>query len=283
MNRNIWLIIIIILLLLIFIYFQHYKYRENFKTNILDIKGISKKKCAICYFGMTRSTRYVYKSHYDYIFNVLEKYNISFDIYLHTWKTKNQLQRIWEKEIPIRIVDDEYKLLKPNKYKIDFQETYLDRIDFNKYFYKDVYDTIGHNIKGEWLPRLVKNHICALESQKRVLQLVTSSNTRYDYIMFVRPDVLIETKIPIKTVVSKLDTVPNAIIIPNFAHNEGYNDRFAIMNYKYANLYANRGDNIISYRKKHGRIVSEKYTKFICDQYFKPFFIKFNFNIIRPK
>lgn len=282
MNQHLCLILLLTYLLL-FIYQKYYiKYLENLKTNIQDRKR-SSKRCAICYFGMTRSSRYVYQSHHKYIFNVLKKNNICFDIFLHTWKTKNKLQKIWDKDIPIKIDDNEYKFLNPNKYKIDSQEMYLNSIDFSNYFYKDIYNTVGHNKTGEWLPGLVQNHLCALESQKRVLDIVNKSTKKYDYVMFVRPDVLIKNKIPIRRVVSKLKMFPNAIIIPNFAHNEGYNDRFGIMNYDYAWLYANRGDNIINYRKKHGRIVSEKYTKFICDKHFKPFFIKFNFEIIRPK
>ena len=65
-------------------------------------------------------------------------------------------------------------------------------------------------------------------------------------------------------------------------HFEGVNDRFAVMNYKYANHYAYRIKELANYRKKHGRIVSEKYTKFIVNKYFKKILINFSFKIIRP-
>ena len=52
---------------------------------------------------------------------------------------------------------------------------------------------------------------------------------------------------------------------------------------KYASEYANRINYLSTYRKNYGRIVSEKYTKFIVDKYYKPLFVTFNFDLIRPK
>ena len=46
--------------------------------------------------------------------------------------------------------------------------------------------------------------------------------------------------------------------------------------------YAYRIDEIIDFRKNQGRIVSEKYAKFIIDKYFEQVhFIDFHFEIIR--
>ena len=97
--------------------------------------------------------------------------------------------------------------------------------------------------------------------------------------MVLRPDVLIMNKFPI----NKLKLLKeNEILIPNFAHNEGVNDRFAVMNYKYAKYYIDRIHELANYRKKYGRIVSEKYTKYIVNKYFKIKLIQFNFDMIRP-
>jgi hypothetical protein len=55
------------------------------------------------------------------------------------------------------------------------------------------------------------------------------------------------------------------------------------MNYKNALIYGKRIDELAEYRKSNGRIVSEKYVKFIVNKYKIPVnLIDFNFNIIRP-
>ena len=71
---------------------------------------------AICYWGMTRSTRFVYKSHEEKLFNVLKKDGINFDVYIHTWKTDKNI--IFGREVETPIDNEEYKLLNPTEYKI---------------------------------------------------------------------------------------------------------------------------------------------------------------------
>ena len=70
---------------------------------------------AIVYFGLTRSTKKVYKSHYDNIFNHLKANNYTYKTFMHTWKTKNNQQKIWCKTIKQEIDYNEYKLLNPYK------------------------------------------------------------------------------------------------------------------------------------------------------------------------
>ena len=38
-----------------------------------------------------------------------------------------------------------------------------------------------NNQRGEWIPQLLRNHLCALESLKRVYELVDSNENNYDY------------------------------------------------------------------------------------------------------
>ena len=49
---------------------------------------------AIVYFGLTRSTKKVYKSHIDNIFNQLKHYNLNYKTFMHTWKTNDNKQRV---------------------------------------------------------------------------------------------------------------------------------------------------------------------------------------------
>jgi hypothetical protein len=173
-------------------------------------------------------------------------------------------------------------LLSPDYYKIDSQDDFLNNVNMDNYFYKDAWDKKGNSREGEWLVGLVRNHICALESMKRGIEMVEGcmiNGDTFKYIMFIRPDIEIKTTLPLNDILSNQDK----IIIANFEHYEGYNDRFAIMNYNNACIYGKRIDELADFRKVSGRIVSEKYVKYIIDKYnLQVNFINFNFDIIRP-
>lgn len=237
---------------------------------------------AILYFGLTRSVKKTHESHKQHIFNVLKAWNLSFKTFLHTWKTKDDLQNVWETVIPQKIDYSEHLLLSPDDYKIDSEDEFLDSINMDNYFYKDVWDKIGHSVSGEWLPKMVSNHLCMLESQKRAMKMVNeciSRGDKFKYIMFVRPDITIHNDLPVCEIFSN----SNCIHIPNHNHHEGYNDQFAILAYEHALVYGNRIDEIAEFRKHHGRIVGEKYCKFIIDKYIKNVNqIPFNYSITRP-
>jgi hypothetical protein len=236
-------------------------------------------KIAICYWGLTRSTNKVYPSHYEYLFHVLENNNIKYDVYIHTWHL-NSKQRVWQTEIDVPVDYNEYKLLNPSYYQIDDQDTFTNALDFNNYFYQPVWNAKGDTLDGEWLPKLVLNHLCALESQKRVTHMVIENQEPYDLIMYIRPDALLLTPFPVASLQNLKD---GDILIPNFDHCEGYNDRFAVLTYNTAPIYAKRIDGIIDFRRTQGRIVSEKYVKYICDiNFLKVIFIDFTFKLIRP-
>lgn len=234
-------------------------------------------KIAICYFGLTRSTKKVYKSHIDNFFNVLKNHGCQYEVFMHTWETEEPL--IWEQKSPLPIDYEEYKLLTPNYYQIDKQTDFLNLINFSDYFYEHLYKIYGGDTPHEWRPLLIRNHLCALESQKRVTDMVLNSNKIYDLVIYVRPDVMINNVFDIKF----LSLNKTSISIPDCDHYEGYNDRFAIVNFNECSNYGKRIDEIIEFRKKHGRIVSEKYVKYIINKYYTQInFINFKFTIIRP-
>lgn len=235
-------------------------------------------KIAICYWGMTRSTKLVYKSHFINLFNIFKNNNIDYTVFIHTWKTVDNKNIIWENVSSIPVDYEEYKLLQPNYYKIEEQSLFTDQINFSDYFNKELYDKYGGDTPHEWRPQLIMNHLCSLESQKRVYEMVNNSSEEFDFIMFIRPDVRIDNNFDVNILNKDFD-----IIIPSYDHYEGYNDRFAILPFKKSSNYACRIDEIIDFRKNHGRIVSEKYVKFIINKYYKKLsFIKFYMKIIRP-
>jgi hypothetical protein len=197
---------------------------------------------------------------------------------MHTWRTKDNENIIWEQSCGIPVDYEEYNLLQPDFYKIEDQCEFLETINFENYFNEDLYKIYGGDTHYEWRPQLIKNHLCALESQKRVYNMVINSGNDYDFILFIRPDVFIMNSFDINWL-----TVDFDIAILNYDHNEGLNDKFAIIPFNTASPYATRIDQIAEFRKNHGRIVSEKYVMFIiCNHYPKVLLIEFNMDLIRP-
>jgi hypothetical protein len=236
---------------------------------------------AVIYFGMTRSLKSVYESHKKHIFSVLKQNNISYQTFMHTWNTNNK-QRIFNDHIETPIDINDYKTIQPDYYQIDDQDIFENSICIKDYFDAQLFHDKGDCENGEWFPLLILNHLCSLESQKRSIQMVESSVAKgnsYKLIMFLRPDVSIKTPLPVTSFLSNTDKIN----IPNENHYEGYNDRFAIMNYENSILYGKRINGLKQYRKKYGRIVSEKYIKYILDQHnIKVNMLDFHFDIIRP-
>jgi hypothetical protein len=227
------------------------------------------KKVAILYWGMTRSTRFVYETHHENIFNVLKAANIFFDVFMHTWHVEHG-NIIWGNICHIPIEYEEYKLLEPTQYQIDSQDEFLKDLVFSDYYREG---------EGEWLPDLLRNHLCALESQKRVTELCLKSGVTYDAILYMRPDVLVLSKLDPQW----LSIQPGQIRIPDTFHYGGYNDRFAIVHPESSRLYGCRIEQAKDYRMIHPRIAAEEYIKYILETSFSTIQeIRFNMVIVRP-
>ena len=237
------------------------------------------KNVAICYWGMTRSTRFVYQSHHKNLFDVLKNNGIDIDVFIHSWETSQNI--IWGVPFDIPIDYEEYKLLNPTKYRRDVQDDFLKSITFSDYFYEDLYKIYGGDTDYEWRPELIRNHLCALESQKRVTNMCLESEKKYDIVIYIRPDLEIYTPFSADWL-NSIDS--DNIGLTNDRHFDGYNDKFAIVSYDKCKYYGCRIDEIIEFRKNNGRIVSEKYTKYIISKYFKNVhFFVFTMMIVRPR
>lgn len=225
-------------------------------------------RIAICYWGLVRTLKDVLPSQQKYVYSELEKAGIEYDVFLHTWYTNKNL--VWNREMTEPIDYKPIDLVHPLEKRIDDQSMFLKTIDFSKYYYQG---------EREWVPQLILNHLCALESQKRCTNLCLESGNKYDYIMFLRPDALITKRFPAEDI---QDFSDNTIIITNFNHWEGWNDQFAILRPEAVIPYSHRIDNIAEFRKTNGRIVSEKYVKFVVDKHYIPKQIDFHFDLLRP-
>ena len=232
-----------------------------------DTLSYENKKIALCYFGLTRTLNKVIDNQRNNIFDSLKKHGYDIHIFMHTWKTNNDEQNIWGVTLDTKIDYDDYKILEPNYYKIDSQDDFLNSINIYDYFNKEKWDKYGDDRKrGEWPIHLIRNHLCALESQKRCFEMVEKCDEKFDYVMVIRPDCLF-SQLNMNDF-EHLKEYIDGILISKHDSFEGYNDKFAIMNYDKASPYCKRIDEIKMWRKTTTRIVSEKFVKFIVDKYY---------------
>jgi len=227
-------------------------------------------------------------SHVRRLFDCLKRGGMEYRTFMHSWRTDKN--RIWGEESPVPIDYTEYALLSPDVYQLDEQDMFLDTIRFADYFDRSVYNVYGGDTYREWRPELIRNHLCALESQRRVTEMMMldakSSGCEFDYVVYVRPDVEIHTDFDVSWLSGGGGgggIGVGEIAIPNREHYEGYNDRFAIVPYANSGVYGKRIEEIVEFRKERGRIVSEKFVKYIVEKYFtRVHFVDFVFTIERP-
>lgn len=242
-------------------------------------------RVAICYWGMTRSIRIIHNAHKNQIFDIFKNNQVEYDVYMHTWKTaQNFIWGVdWNSTRNIPNDYNEYRLLNPSYYEIDEQDEFLNTVNFSNYFKQELYDTYGDHPDYEWRPELIRNMICALESQKRVTQMCIDSQKKYDFVLYIRPDVDIYTPFLLEWF-DLVKTGEIALTNESYRHFEGYNDKFALMRFDDCLLYSNRLEWLKSYRDTKGRIVAEKYLKYIVEKNFSNVhFVNMTVRLIRPQ
>jgi len=234
---------------------------------------------AVIYFGLTRSLRKTADSHIKHIFDVLDDRKLTYKKFMHTWKMKDDKQNVWDITISQKIDYSEYKLLNPDHYKLDNEDEFLETVNMDDYVYNDPSES---EIHGEWKPKLVSNYICMLESQKRGFGMVkdcVANGDTFKFIIFMRPDITIHNDLPLDDIMVN----DSAISIPHIEHWEGLNDQVAIMNYDNGCIYENRLNELADYRRNIGKIVAEKYCKYIImKNSLDVNIIFFNYVITRP-
>ncbi len=224
-------------------------------------------RIAICYYGLTRSTRYVYKTHIQNLFNTLKAANIEFDTFVHTWTTK--APTTWNGADTSPVNTEEAALLNPTLLQVDDEDVFIASIPFSDYHDKALWEKLGDSRAPghEWHPTMVMNHICLMEAMRRTTKLcLDSGKGPYDFILYMRPDVEVVKKFP----VACLEAIgPQDAAILSYKHFEGYNTNVILVPYSYCLPFANRIQEAAEYRRTQGRLVTEKYTKYILDKYYK--------------
>lgn len=227
-------------------------------------------KIAILFWGLTRSLKYTIDSIKINIFNVLKEQNIDYDIYLHTYRINEPFTNPRSKEVNIRLNFNEYKLLEPKYFIFDeLKKTKLE-LNLNEYrTHPDPWKTKYHS---------VDNFILAMYSKYRVTTLMSQTD-KYDYCLFIRPDVKYVNKFDIRFL-ELIDDIN--ICIPNFAIYGNFNDRMFLSNYTNGIIYGKLFDELLEYSKKdklhseifHYNTIKKKYKLDIN-------LIKFYFNRVR--
>ena len=78
-----------------------------------DIIPNPSPKVALAFWGITRSLKYTIKSIKKYVFDELRSANIEYDVFVHTYKIDNYVNKRAHENKGTKINHNEYKLLNP--------------------------------------------------------------------------------------------------------------------------------------------------------------------------
>jgi hypothetical protein len=220
----------------------------------LSIKNESKKvkRVAICFIGICRTTNFTSSSIEKYIYRALDKINIKYDIYLHTYEINKEYNNEWSNEKNFKINNDNWKLLRPNKYMIENEDEVSTKLDLFKY------RTHG----DPWNTKFVSlnNVILSLWSAYQVTQLWKNSNIEYDAVIYLRPDILYIKPLELKFFNMIYE---NNILLPNFEEMP-INDRFAIGCPRVMQIYGERFIHAYDYSLSY-QLHAETYLNYILN------------------
>ena len=184
---------------------------------------------AILLYGLLpRSINYTFDSFKKYIVSPLLNLG-DVDIYYHSWFVET-INNPRTNEIDIPISFEDLKNYLPDAIgKIEDQKIFDLSFDWTEYIDNNPLNDgviknrgIGDNdIKSEIT---LLNFFRSLESQRQVFNIFKNVNKNYNRIIISRPDLKFLNKI----IVSDEPIKSNEIIIPNFHHWGGINDKFAI-------------------------------------------------------
>ena len=239
---------------------------NTIKKKPINLKG---KKVALLFFGLTRSLRKTHILIKKNILDIFVQNKIDYKIFMHTYKL-NFINSKRSNEKNVKQEFDEYKLLNPDFFDFDEQNEIIKKINVKKYRSKpDIYKTKYQN--NDFI-------ILAWYSKMKAIELLKKSGQKFDYVIFLRPDLDYIHKFPIQ----KLSLInKNSCLIPNFAHHSGVNDRFLVLNQQNAYNIGNGFNLLLIFSKTH-ILRSEYYLKYLLNKYnIIIHFFHFNFRRIR--
>jgi hypothetical protein len=214
---------------------------------------MTNKKCAILFFGLTRTLEKTIDSLKTNLFNPLNDNLIDYDIFIHTYKIYGEYKNGWSGENTNNYHNEDVEsLLNPKHFIFDNQQTIIDNIDFNEY-YKKLGNWTG--MTSEMTKYLIKNMCLALYSKKQITMLFDKYINDYDYAIIIRPDTQLHAKININDLTILND---HNIIVPKKDWFSGCNDRICIGKPKVISYCGKLFDELKIYSQTTS-IISEKF------------------------
>jgi len=216
-------------------------------------------KICICFYGLAqRSIKYTIASIKKNILQVLSNHRVDCDIFLHTYDTQiSHSPRAGEINIQVDVND--YKLLNPNNFIIDSYEAIDEsyNIDDFKTRYNDPWQDDYES---------VKNWIRELNSHYRVTELWIDNKDKYDFCVYLRPDLTYVTPFPLNYILNNLQNKKSAIFTLPWNKWGGLNDFLAVGDCDSMILWGKRLDILHEYMSRIGNN-SEQLIEYIREKY----------------
>lgn len=221
-------------------------------------------KVAIVFNGILRSIQYTIDNLNEYIFDQLKSEKIEYTVYCHNFVT-DEINEIRNGVKNITFNKDNITLLKTDYYIENNQDDIIKTIDINKYLkYGCGWGKINSKTRQTSL-----FHILSLWSRKQIATLlkthIDSKEYNYDYILFIRSDVMFHNKINFTKLFEKINN-DNDCIIPDFQHFKGYNDRMFVAKPILGLYYGFYFDYIIDMVNENNKLHSETFNKLLLNK-----------------
>lgn len=228
-------------------------------------------KVALCFWGLTRSLKYTIHSINKYILQIFKEKKIEYKIFLHTFRFDSNYHNPRAYETNIVLDFDEYKLLNPDYVEIEDQDEVKTNIGMHKY----------RKLPDPWESDYVSvdNFICAMYSKKQVGIMVENCDMKFDYIVYLRPDVKYSTYFDVKYFSL---TNQYSVCTPNFHLFPKMNDRFCLLTANNLKQYYSLFDEMYKYSLSNP-LHSERFQYHIINNVYKwkIYYIPFYFNRVR--
>ena len=211
---------------------------------------------ALGFFGITRSLKFTIDSIKHNITDSLNELGYDFKIFLHTYAL-DSYNNVRTGESTTQIDNDEYKLLNPDYFVIENQDEVKKNLNLEQYRkYPDPWNTQYNS---------VDNFILAQYSKMKLTKMIKNTKTKFDYIIFLRPDVEYLNKLEesfFKSVSNSRICIPDFDVKYEKSWLWKFNDRFAITNYNNYRIYGELFHKLLSISKfmsLHSETVMARY------------------------
>lgn len=136
---------------------------------------------AVAFWGLTRSLNLTIGKIEENVFQVFNNNNVTYTVYMHTYNHFQIYNNPRGNELNIALNNSEYALLKPNFLEIEDHGERSELLNVSSYM---THGCPWNSPNGITL----RNFVIAMHSKMRVTMLINKSNMKFDFILFLRPD-----------------------------------------------------------------------------------------------